>query len=112
MVSRRLTVVRRFTPVCAASKISPFRYAPLRNFRCIYKFISDLGDFSTAHILTIPVLPGTKVDSGKVFRRDGVKAEDLFLKPQRQKENPANAAQKPHGPLPIDGMEYKFEDGV
>ncbi len=49
---------------------------------------------------------GMKIKSGEVFRRDGVKAEDLFLK-----ENLTKATQKPHGPLLVDGMEYKFEDG-
>ena len=44
----------RLTAPRAAAEFSPFRYAPLRKFSCNYRFFSDLGDFSTAHILTIP----------------------------------------------------------
>ena len=37
-----------------ATEFSPFRYAPLRKFSCLYHRLSSLRDFSTAHILTIP----------------------------------------------------------
>lgn len=45
---------------------------------------------------------GTKVQSRTVFRKDTVSVEDLFIEKDISKRRP----------LPIDGMEYTFEDGV
>ncbi len=45
---------------------------------------------------------GTKVQSGTMFSKDTVSAGDLFIEKDISKRCP----------LPIDGMEYTFEDGV
>jgi len=48
---------------------------------------------------------GTKVESGVVFKKTGIDMADLFIKDD-------DTENKPHGPLPVNGMEYCFEDGM
>ena len=43
---------------------------------------------------------GTDIDSGVVYKRDIIEANDLFFEA------------RPCGPLPINGREYCFEDGM
>ena len=54
---------------------------------------------------------GTYIGSGVVFKRDKIEVNDLFFNAEEWR-NKSNKAQKPHGPLPVDGLEYCFEDGM
>ena len=56
---------------------------------------------------------GTKILCGEVFKRDTVESTDLFFDIKRwEKALTEIRNKKPHGPLPIDGLEYCFEDGM
>lgn len=54
---------------------------------------------------------GTNIGSGVVFKRDTIGVNDLFFDVEKWNKNVENI-KKPHGPLPIDGREYCFEDGM
>ena len=54
-VGEKAHTVRSLT-ARAAFEIPPFRYAPLRYFKCACLRLFNLGDFSTALFLTIPML--------------------------------------------------------
>ncbi len=54
---------------------------------------------------------GTDIDSGVVYKRDTIEVNDLFFdKEKRQKA--LNTLKKPRGPMPVNGIEYCFEDGM
>lgn len=54
---------------------------------------------------------GMKVCSGIVFKKETIEAKDLCSTPTETVRN-VNTNKKPHGPIPIDGCEYCFEDGM
>lgn len=54
---------------------------------------------------------GTKICSGTVFMRNTIDVNDLFFDAEKWKNN-LDKPKKPHGPLPINGREYCFEDGM
>lgn len=54
---------------------------------------------------------GTFVDSGEVFLKKITNVNDLFFCSKNWHDMAENL-QKPHGPLPINGREYCFEDGM
>ncbi len=51
---------------------------------------------------------GTFIDSGVIYKRDSIEVNDLFFDSEKQN----NSVKKPHGPLPVNGKEYCFEDGM
>lgn len=50
---------------------------------------------------------GTSINSGEVFKRNHIDINDFFLKTEHESN-----IKNPHGPLPINGREYCFEDGM
>lgn len=54
---------------------------------------------------------GTFIDSGVVYKRDTMDVNDLFFDAEKWHKSLENI-KKPHGPLPINGREYCFEDGM
>lgn len=57
----------------------------------------------------VPV--GTDIDSGVVYKRDTIEINDLFFDAEKRQKG-LNNIKKPHGPVPINGREYCFEDGM
>lgn len=60
---------------------------------------------------------GTKVCSGEVFKNQTINAADLFAEAKRAEPAQAKTIQfnvtvPQGGPVPIDGVEYNFEDGM
>lgn len=55
---------------------------------------------------------GTKVCSGEVFKKDTVNASDLFFDSEKWAEKLQEIKARPHGPIPFNGREYCFEDGM
>ncbi len=54
---------------------------------------------------------GTSIDSGVVYKRENIDVNDFFFDAEKW-HNSLENLKKPHGPLPINGQEYCFEDGV
>ena len=54
---------------------------------------------------------GTDIGSGTVFKRDTIETTDFFFDAEKCKKCLDNT-KKPHGPMPINGREYCFEDGM
>lgn len=54
---------------------------------------------------------GTFIDSGVVYKRDTINVNDLFFDAEKW-HNSLENLKKPHGPVPINGREYCFEDGM
>lgn len=54
---------------------------------------------------------GTDVGSGVVFKRDTVDVKDLLFDAEKW-HNSLENCKKLHGPVPINGREYCFEDGM
>lgn len=54
---------------------------------------------------------GTSIDSGVVYKRNTIDVNDLFFDAKKWHKDLKNS-KKPHGPLPINGREYCFEDGM
>lgn len=54
---------------------------------------------------------GMKVCSGSVFQKDIVETGDFFFS-LTKKEKKVDTKTISHGPLPVDGCEYCFEDGM
>lgn len=55
----------------------------------------------------------TKVNSGTVFRRESMITEELFFDKARGEQSLNEIRKKkPHGPVPIEGLEYTFESGI
>lgn len=65
-----------------------------------------------ATIVGYSIVPaGMKISSGMVFQKESVEINDLFFISTEQLDK-GNKKITPHGPLPVDGCEYCFEDGM
>lgn len=54
---------------------------------------------------------GAEIKSGEIFKRNTIEVGDLFFDTEKSPGN-ADNAKKPHGPLPVNGLDYCFEDGM
>lgn len=56
---------------------------------------------------------GYKVCSGEVYKNEALSVDDIFFNNENWKKKLAETTnKKPHGPIPINGREYCFEDGM
>ncbi len=54
---------------------------------------------------------GTEIKSGEIFNRNTIEENDLFFECKKGHSG-SEKAEAPHGPLPVNGLEYCFEDGM
>ena len=54
---------------------------------------------------------GTDISSGVVYKRKSMDINDFFFDAEQWRKG-LNDIEKPHKPIPIDGREYCFEDGM
>ncbi len=54
---------------------------------------------------------GTHIDSCVVYKRENIDVNDFFFDADRWHKS-LEDLKKPHGPLPVNGREYCFEDGM
>lgn len=54
---------------------------------------------------------GTSIDSGAVYKRENIDVNDFFFDAEKW-HNSLEKLKQPHGPLPVNGREYCFEDGM
>lgn len=56
---------------------------------------------------------GVHIQSNTFYKNNNIRTEDLFFKAENYDETiKKSSIDKLHGPLPVDGLEYCFEDGM